>query len=202
VGFFRRKETLNEKLIREAGLAERNTSPSDNPDEPPRAAEPPDVYDPVVEGRMFTSGYGPLPARQGDAVAWAHAPEVAGDEVRFYTLPDGSLIVDEEEGDGQLDALANAVEKEVSPPYVAHGKSQPDGWWLITASRVDVLEFEAPGDEIEVARTGGTTTTTVDGEPGETVSALEDYGARYGDSFALQATRLDGDQWALRGNAL
>ena len=208
MAFFRRKETLNEKLMREAGLA---NAPAEavEPDEPPpdapaaaRAASPPDVYDPVIEGRMFTSAYGPLPSRQGDAIAWAQAPQIRGDEVRFYVLADGSLIVDEEEGEAALDPLANAIEDELRPPYVAHGTRRDDGWWLVTGSRVEVLELDAPGEDVDVTKRDGVTTTTVDGEPGDRVPALERFGERYGDSFAVRATRLEGDQWAVRGGAL
>lgn len=202
MGFFRRRETLNEKLMREAGL-EGGTADAAEPRSDVRAeGSPPDVYDPVVEGRMFTSGYGPLPSRQGDAIAWVQAPELAGDNVRFYVLADGSVIVDEEQGDAALDPLANAIEKELRPPYVAHGMRRGDGWWLVSASRVDVLEFDAPGEDIEVTRNDGLSATTVDGERGSSVPALERFGERYGESFAVQATRLDGDQWAVRGDAL
>jgi hypothetical protein len=34
------------------------------------------------------------------------------------------------------------------------------------------------------------------------VPALERFGERYGDEFAVEATRLEGDQWAVRGDSL
>jgi hypothetical protein len=197
VRFFRRRETLNEKLLREGRL--------DAPEAAERPAadrSPPDVYDPVVEGRMMTSGFGPLPSRQGDAIAWAQAPEIGGDEVRFYVLEDGSVVVDEEEGDAALEPFCDAIENELRPPYAAHARRREDGWWLVTGSRIDVVEIDAPGDEIEIARTDGQVTTTVDGEPGDRVAELERYAERFGESFAVEATRLDGNRWAVRGDAL
>jgi hypothetical protein len=94
------------------------------------------------------------------------------------------------------------VERILSPPYVAQSERRSDRIWAVYAFKIDVVRFGAWGDEIEVSRIDSTTTTTVDGRNGEPVPALDQLGERYGASFALTATRLDGDLWAVRGGAL
>src|SRR5215470_7188254 len=108
--FFRRGETLNERLLREAGLQEQA--------EPSADAGPPEPLDPVVAFRQqFDSGAGALAgaglpprARHWDTFLTADAPDVAGSEVDFVALPDGTILVEDEEGDAALEPLANAVE--------------------------------------------------------------------------------------------
>jgi hypothetical protein len=206
LGLFRRKETLNEKLMREAGL---DAGAADAPALTPFEAEPPAPFDPVVEtaDRFAIPGtggaYGPVRARRWDALVTAEAPEVRGDEVTFYALPDGSLIVDEEEGDAQLDPLATAVEAELPPPYRAHGVRKSDRLWAVSAVRIEVAELDADGDEIELTRTDEGETLTVDGARSRSrVPELERLGEREGATFAVRATRIDGDLWDVTAEPL
>ena len=54
----------------------------------------------------------------------AHAPQLAGDRVSFVALPTGDLIVEDEQGDADLSPLADAVERNLSPPYRAVAERQ------------------------------------------------------------------------------
>jgi hypothetical protein len=200
--FFRRGETLNERLLREAGLNGRQQELD------AEAVPPPAPLDPVLSFRQqldaasgFLAGAGlPPRARRWDAVVTAEAPDVAGREVDFVTLPDGSLLVEAEEGNAALDPLAKAVEAELRPPYRAHAVRQTERLWAVSAVRIDVATFEAEGDVIELTQTSDGKALRVDGMPVfGSIPALERLGeATAGPAYAVHAERLDGDLWEVR----
>jgi len=132
VGFFRRGEPLHERLAREGGLVSQ-----------PAAPQRPFWQEPGMTGHFRP--------RAADAIVTADAPDVEGDAVRFVSLPDGSLLV-EEGADSSLDALAAAVEQELRPPYRARGVRRGESMWAVEASRIEVLALpDAPdGDSIDV----------------------------------------------------
>jgi hypothetical protein len=204
--FFRRGETLNERLLREAGLEGRQGELEGE------AVPPPAPLDPVLTFRQqldpaggFLAGAGlPPRARRWDAVVTAAAPEVSGNEVDFVTLPDGSLLVEQEEGDAALDPLAQAVEVELGPPYRAHAVRQTDQLWAVSAIRMQVETLKADGEVIELTQTTDGKTLRVDGMPVfGTIPALERLGERAaGPAYAVHAERLDADLWEVRVAAL
>jgi len=198
--FFRRGETLNERLLREAGL--------DRPDEELEAARPPAPVDPVLNfRRQYDTAAGALAgaglpprARRWDAIVTAEAPDVDGNEVAFVTLPDGSLLVEEEKGNAALDPLAQAVEGELTPPYRVHAVRQTERLWAVSALRINVARVEADGDTIEVTQTSDGKALRVDGTPVfGSIPELERLGeATAGPAYAVHAERLDGDLWEVR----
>jgi hypothetical protein len=142
--------------------------------------------------------------READTVVTVDAPDVEGDAVRFVSLPDGSLLV-EDGPDSSLDTLAAAVEQELRPPYRARGVRRGESMWAVEASRIEVLELpDAPGgDAIDLTRTAEGTILAVDGQPiFGTMPALEERGEREGAGYAVHAERLDGDLWEIRAAAL
>jgi hypothetical protein len=185
-----RREPLHEKLAREGGLDE------SAPDE----RRPSLPFLSAFEAAGLT---GIARSREWDAVVLAEAPEVRGDEVEFVTLPDGSVIVEHEEGDAEVDPLATALEKQLDAPYHALAVRKRADLWAVSGRRIDVARFEAEGDELELTRTGEETTLTVDGERAfGTIPALERLGERQGEGFVVRARRLDGDLWEVRSSAL
>jgi hypothetical protein len=202
--FFRRGETLNQRLLREAGLEGR---PGDL-----EAVPPPAPLDPVLSFRQqfdpaggFLAGAGlPPRARRWDAVVTAAAPDVSGNEVDFVTLPDGSLLVEEQEGDAALDPLAQALETELRPPYRAHGVRQTEQLWAVSATRIEVATLKSEGDVIELTRTSDGKALRVDGMPVfGSIPELERLGeAAAGPAYAVHAERLDADLWEVRIAAL
>jgi hypothetical protein len=198
MGFFRRGETLNERLLREAGLEGSEDAERDQ-------TQP---LDPIEGFReQFNSGVGallgaklPERARRWDAVVTAEAPELEGDEIDFVTLPDGSILVEQEQGDAALDPLAQAVEAELVPPYRAHGVRQTERLWAVSALRVEVERFDANGDVIELTRTGDGTTLRVDGMPTfGSIPELERLAEQIaGPEYAVHAERLDADLWEVQ----
>ena len=142
--------------------------------------------------------------READAVVTADAPDVDGDAVRFVSLPDGSLLV-EDGPDTPLDALASAVEQALRPPYRARAVRRGETMWAVEASRIEVLELpDAPGgDVIDLTRTADGVTLAVDGQRiFGSLPSLEERGEREGAEYAVRAERLDGDLWEIRAAAL
>src|SRR5437763_839963 len=82
------------------------------PVEPPKSGL---VRAGVVDG----SGVGP---KEWDATVAVTAPALAGDRVQFTTIPNGDVIIGEENGDADLTPLADAVERHLGPPYRAVGR--------------------------------------------------------------------------------
>lgn len=181
MGLFRR-ESLHERLAREGGLTE------------PRAR----VWDDRLVGI-----HGLARQREWDAVVTADAPEVEGDRVEFVALPDGSLLVESEEGDAALDPLAAAVEEQLAPPYRAQAVRQTESLWAVSARKIEVARFDAEGDQLELTQTPEGKTLRVDGMPAfGSVPALERLGDAVGNAFAIEARRLDADLWEVRAAPL
>jgi hypothetical protein len=203
VRWFRRGETLNERMLREAGLERAE-------EEAVRDAQPAPL-DPLREFRQTFDRAGGLAAvaglparpREWDTFLTVEAPDVEGDEVEFVTLPDGSLLVETEEGDAALDPLAAAVEQRLQPPYRARATRQTDALWAVSASRIEVARFDADGDRIELTQTSDGKSLRVDEMPSfGSIPALEELGEAVGPAYAAHAERLDADLWEVKVAAL
>jgi hypothetical protein len=208
VGLFRRKETLNEQLLREAGLDDAGHVLADVPpvSEPP--AEPGSR-----PGPPESSDAGPFPVRDANL---GHRPRsgssdttvtvratLPGARITFATLPNGDIIVDEENGDGDIAPLAEAVEQHVNPPYRATAARQDGDLWAVGARQIQVAEFEfAEGDAIVLSVNDGAAEVLVDGEPSRAqVPELEPLGEREGPNYCVEADRIDGNVWEVRAFA-
>ena len=184
---FRQRESLHERLAREGGLEAPGEAPVD-----PRPA------------LLETGIHGLQRPRDWDVTVAVDAPDVEGDAVRFVTLPDGSVLV-EDGSDSSLDPLASAVEQELKPPYRARAARQSETLWAVQARRIEVLRIpDGPeGDEIELSHTAdGTTYAVDDARQFGTVPVLEERGAREGAAYTVHAERLDGELWEIRAAAL
>jgi hypothetical protein len=106
----RRKETLNEKLMREAGLSASFDAEAE-PAALPREAPPPAVQVPG-SGSWASEHAFLLRPREHDFFRPVVAHGIEGEQVSFDVLPDGTVLVDQEEGDATLAPLADAVEEE------------------------------------------------------------------------------------------
>jgi hypothetical protein len=199
VGLFRRRqETLNEQLLREAGL-----DPAQVLGDPP----PPVVLEPTKSLLAIVGvpdGSSPSP-KEWDTAVSVSVPVLAGDRVEFTTLPGGDVIVDDETGDADLSPLADAVERHVDPPYRAVGVRQGIDLWAVGAKRIQVAQIPFPeGDKLELSRNDGDEELRVDGEPSDEAvpPALAHVGEAVADSFYVEASRIDGDLWEVRATAL
>ena len=209
MGIFRRRkeETLNEQMLREAGIAEDG---DETPEQPPaEEAGPLEPLDPYAGTYAADHWFGTLTramARPGvwDLITTVHAPGIAGDTVEFATVPAGDMIVDTETGDADLSPFADEVEKQVKPPYRALARREDDDFWSLAARTIDVVELKLEqGDEIELVENEGRTELRIDGEASQQViPELERAGEALGSDFVVQGDRLDGDLWEIRVSAL
>ena len=177
---FRRKP-LHQRLAEEGGLVERSTRP-------------------LFTGVIPETGIHGVPReRQYEAVVAVDAPDVEGATARFVGLADGSLLI--EEGDGDLTALAEAIEREVVAPYRATAIRRGEKQWAVAAHGLRVVELPEPGgDEIELVRRGEERTLVIDGNRSfGTLPELEQLAE--GDSV-IRAARLDGALWEVRVDSL
>jgi hypothetical protein len=182
MGLFRRSKPLHERLAEEGGLVERPTRP-------------------LFTGVIPEAGIHGIPReREYDAVVAAEAPGLGGNEISFVTLADGSLVVDEEEGDADLTPLAQAVEAQIAPPYRARGVRKGDDVWAVAARRITVAEFSAEGEEIHFARRGDEHTLVVDGM--RTFGSIPELEALADGDAVVRAARIDGDLWEVRVDPL
>jgi hypothetical protein len=180
VGLFRRKP-LHQRLAEEGGLVERSTVP-------------------LFTGVIPEAGiHGISRERQYDAVATTDAPDAEVDSARCVGLEDGSLLI--EDGDGDLTALADAIEHEIVRPYRATAVRRGETTWAVAAHRLRVIELPEPGgDEVELALRGDDKTLVVDGNRSfGTMPELEQLAD--GDAV-IRANRLDGTLWEVRVDPL
>jgi hypothetical protein len=143
--------------------------------------------------------------RRWDAVATTDAPGLEGEQFAFTTLPDGTLLVDDDVREGALSPLAEAIEQSLSPPYQARAVRGEGGVWGVAANRIDVVEVpeEVEGDTVSLAVQGGERTLLVEDRPSwSDVPTLEGFALERHSEFVLHAERLDGDLWAVKVNAL
>jgi hypothetical protein len=93
------------------------------------------------------------------------APTVAGDYAVFVALPERLLIVEEQEGDGDLGVLADAVENRLEAPYRARALRVDERRFVVVASQIETVELPGlDGDELVVfALPDGQRTVVLDG---------------------------------------
>jgi hypothetical protein len=182
-----RREPLHKKLAREAHLEQ---APERGPVDP----------GPHWGG---TGIHGVPRPRHWDAVASAEAPGLAGDEVHFVTLPNGDLVVDEDEPPDTLAPLVEAVEQTLEAPYRAEAVRQNDDVWAVAARRIAVASFRADGEELELVSGEDGRALTVDGERAfGSVPELERIGGSQGEQYVVRASRLDGEVWEIEADPL
>jgi hypothetical protein len=181
---FRRREPLHERLAREGGLR----------------AEP--LPDPGVPGWMETGVHGVHRAREWDSVVRVEVEGVAGDRARFVALPDHTLLIEEGE---DVDALADALDDVLPLPYRAEAVRRGETQWAVGLRRIQVVELhdDPEGEELTLTVRDGERTLLVDGAPTfGSIPELEQLGAAKGESYVVQARRLEGALWEVRVTSL
>ena len=186
-----RREPIHKKLARDASL-----------DLAPEGDLHPEPVDPGPNwGEVGIHGV-PRP-RRWDAVDSVEAIDLEGDEVHFVALPNGDLVVDEDEPAGTVAPLAEAIEQSIERPYRAEAVRRDGEVWAVAASRIQVAELDAPGDDLQLAASNGERTLTVDGERSfGSVPELEQLGASLGRDFVVRARRLAGRAWEVEASPL
>jgi Fe2+ transport system protein FeoA len=119
-------------------------------------------------------------------------------------LADGTLVVDEDEPDGALAPLADAVEQSIPPPYRAEAVRKGPEAWAVAASRIAIASIPGlNGDQAELTSTREGRVLRIDGRTtmGST-RELERLGETEGTEYVVLAKRLDGDLWEVEATAL
>jgi Fe2+ transport system protein FeoA len=200
MGLFRRRKPLHERLADAGGIADELTGTASEP-APGLAADAPG-WDGEQRGEPGIHG---VPrARRWDTVANAEAPALTGDAVHFVALPDGTLVLDEDEPDGALAPLADAVEQTLPAPYRAEAVRKGPETWAVAASRIAVARVPGlTGDQVELTSTREGRIVRVDGRTTMgSVRELERLGETEGTEYVVLAKRLDGDLWEVEATAL
>ncbi|HEY8645953.1 MAG TPA: hypothetical protein VIL77_08770 [Gaiellaceae bacterium] len=196
MGLFRRRKPLHERLADAGGIADglREPAPSLAADTPGWDGEP----------RGEPGIHGVPRARRWDTVANAEAPALTGDAVHFVALADGTLVVDEDEPDGALASLADAVEQAIPPPYRAEAVRKGPETWAVAASRIAITRVPGlTGDQAELTSTREGRILRVDGRTTMgSARELERLGETEGTEYVVLAKRLDGDLWEVEATAL
>jgi len=180
MGWFKRKP-LHERLAEEGGLVERPTRP-------------------LFTGVIPETGIHGVPRqREFDAVVTADAPDMEGSTARFVGLEDGSLVI--EEGEGDFTALAEAIEGEVAAPYRATAVRRGETQWAVAGHGLRVVELPEPGgEEIELVVKGDERTLVVDGN--RSFGTLPELEQLTDGDAVIRASRLDGTLWEVRVDPL
>jgi hypothetical protein len=189
----RRNETLNEQLMREAGMDPVTGAEVD-------ALRPSDALLPRA-----IRGWSDSPAPDWEAHTTASAPDLTGDAYEFAIEPDGALIVPDD-CDENLSPLADAAETVVPRPCRVAAARQEGDSWSISVRRIQVAELAlATGDTIEISNVAGERNAKIDGAPAPydvDLSALDRIGAAEGPDYVIQATRLDDRLWEVVASPL
>ncbi|PWU21477.1 MAG: hypothetical protein C5B48_11235 [Candidatus Rokuibacteriota bacterium] len=179
-----KREPLHVRLAREGGLSEEPLPHDTTP-------------------RWGVAGIHGVPRpREWDASALVEAPDLPGGEADFVALPDGTLVV---EGDGDVEALAEALEAQIDPPYRAHAVRRDERFWGVGAHRTEVVQLQGVlGDEIELSLNEGVRSLVIDGLPAfQALPDLERLAEQRGyASYALRAERLDADLFEVQAAPL
>jgi hypothetical protein len=136
------------------------------------------------------------PRGEWDAVVTAEAPGLEGDELDFLALDGGDVFVEQALPRGDVSPLADAVEARLAPPYRARAVRQEDDLWAVSARRIRLERFRAPGNQIDLTVREDERTLRVDGrDVSGDVPELETLGADTAASFHARASRVDDDLW-------
>jgi hypothetical protein len=198
VGLFRRQKPLHERLADAGGITDALT---EDDHEPGLAADAPG-WDGEQRGEPGIHG---VPrARRWDTVANADAPALTGDAVHFVALTDGTLVVEEDEPDGALASLADAVEQSIPPPYRAEAVRKGPTAWAVAASRIAIVSVPGlTGEQAELTSTREGRVLRIDGRTTMgSARELERLGETEGTEYVVLAKRLDGDLWEVEATAL
>jgi hypothetical protein len=200
VPLFRRRRPLHEELARAAELP-LGFGGTGSDARPGLSAAPPGWGG---EQRGEPGIHGVPRTRRWDAVATATASSLRGDTVHFVALPDGTIVVEEDEPDDAVGPLADAAESGVPPPYRAEAVRRGPETWAVGASRIQVAEVPGlGGEEAELAVTRDGHILRIDGRTTlGRAPALERAGEAVGAEYVVRATRLDGELWELEASPI
>ena len=142
--------------------------------------------------------------REWDAVATAEVAGIAGDEVEFVALPDGTFVV-ESEGGADPTPFADAL-GDIERPFRALAVRRPEVWAVGAVSiEVGRLDPDPSGNELGLTWNESTLELTIDdipADPGRAEALRRIAASRVAGAYAAHAHRLRDDVWELSVLAL
>lgn len=198
----RKEETLNEQLLREAGLEPLQGALH----EPPPPEQPTGEYDGTAlegdsAGIVLHAFEEP---GDWDVVVTVNAEHLTGHYADFAVLEHDRLVVIKASAKGDFAPLLEAVAHRLRPPYYARARRQDREVWSVAARQVEVIELAADGaNTITVESNDGMPVTRIEDKVSEQrFPALEEAGAAEAIDYTVLAERIDDTLWGVRATAL
>src|SRR3954451_9571145 len=89
--------------------------------------------------------------------------DATGESFSFGTLDDGTLIIEDQLGEGPLDGVASIIEKRIDAPYRARGFRIDAQRWVVVADPIDLVDLGAlSGVDVTVVAASGERRLVVD----------------------------------------
>lgn len=148
-------------------------------------------------GRLFGAGrYVPPPrdpSRMQPVELRADAPGVPGTRVAFSCLPDGTLLVADQQGEASLEPLADAVEEQVAAPYRAVATRAGAGAWTVAVTPIELVDVpRLAADRVRITAEGEDLRSDAPIER-RLLHRVELLASRYGyDDWTAELVRVDG----------
>jgi hypothetical protein len=129
--------------------------------------------------------------REWDVVTTVEAAGVTGERAKFVAISPSEVVI--EEGPDDVELLAAAVERELSPPFRAEAVRRDGDLWAVAARKIELVELPGiSGQELELATHGDERSLRVDGERTfGSIPALER------PEHVTRAHRVDGEIWEI-----
>src|SRR5580765_1300523 len=126
--------------------------------------------------------------------------DVVGEAFSLVTLEDGTLIIEEQEGEEPLEGVAAIIERRTESPYRARGFRIDAQRWVVIADPVDLVDLgDTDGSEMTVVAAGGQRRLVVDGVvrpeveiPGALLEALDE-----ATPCVISAANVDDEWWEI-----
>jgi hypothetical protein len=126
--------------------------------------------------------------------------DAAGESFSFVTLEDGTLVIEDQEGEEPLESVAAVIERRTASPYRARGFRIDAQRWVVIADPLDLVDLGtlAAGD-VTVVAVGGERRFVLDGavRPETEIPAalLEELGDT--EPCVISATNVDDEWWEI-----
>jgi hypothetical protein len=126
--------------------------------------------------------------------------EVGGEAFAFVTLEDGTLIIEDQQGEEPLEQVATLVERRIARPYRARGFRIDASRWLVVADVLDLYDFGTlAGEDVTLVAVAGERRLIVDDTLRPASEIPEELAAEADDAepCIISASHVDEQFWEL-----
>jgi hypothetical protein len=126
--------------------------------------------------------------------------EVAGESFAFVTLDDGTLIIEDQQGEEPLEGVASVIERRTDAPYRARGFRIDGSRWVVVADPIELIDLgELQGEAVTVVAIADERRLVVDGAALGSGQIPPDLLAEADDSqpCVISAGHIDDEWWEL-----